>query len=168
MTKALFLDRDGTINIDRDYVYKIEDFEFIDGIFDFCNAAQSKGYEIIVITNQSGIARGYYGHADFDILNNHMKEQFQKAGVKITDVFYCPHLDKNHKDRKPNPGMFISAQEKYNIDMSNSISVGDKERDIEAALNAGVKTNYLFTDKETTDTKATRVVKNYKELINLI
>lgn len=141
--KALFLDRDGTINVDYGYVYQIEKFEFINGIFELCQKAQEKGYLIIVITNQSGIARGYYTDKDFHKLNRFMVDEFAKKGIRITDVFYCPDLEGNR--RKPNCGMFIEAKEKYNIDMSSSISLGDKERDVEAGKKAGVGKNFLFS-----------------------
>lgn len=142
MNKALFLDRDGTINVDYGYVYQIEKFEFINGIFELCQKAQERGYSIIVITNQSGIARNYYKDEDFHILNKFMIDEFAGKGIKITDVFYCPDLDSER--RKPNCGMFIEAKEKYNLDMKTSISLGDKERDIEAAKKAGVGKNFLF------------------------
>ena len=142
MPKALFLDRDGTINVDYGYVYQPEKFELIDGIVDLCKKAQEKGYLIIVITNQSGIARGYYTDADFQKLNQYMIDVFTKKGVTITDVFYCPEL--SGPRRKPECGMFLEAQKKYNIDMAQSVSVGDKERDIEAGLKAGIGKNLLF------------------------
>lgn len=143
MVKALFLDRDGTINIDYGYVFQPEKFEFINGIFELCRKAQEKGYLIIVITNQSGIARGYFSEQDFAKLNSYMLAEFIQHGIKITDVFYCPELSGN--DRKPNCGMFIKARDKYSIDMVQSVSVGDKERDIEAAQKAGCGKNFLFT-----------------------
>lgn len=142
MNKALFLDRDGTINIDYGYVYQAENFDFINGIFELCQKAQEKGYLIIIITNQSGIARGYYTDEDFHNLNKFMVNEFAKKDIKITDVFYCPDLEGNR--RKPNCGMFLEAKRKYNIDMSSSISLGDKERDVEAAKKAGVGKNFLF------------------------
>lgn len=142
MPKALFLDRDGTINIDYGYVYRPQDFVFIDGIFELCAKAQEKGYLIIIITNQSGIARGYYSDEDFQNLNKYMIEQFAQRGIQITDVFYCPELSGNR--RKPGCGMFTEAQQKYNIDMGASVSVGDKPRDIEAAQRAGVGKNFLY------------------------
>lgn len=142
MPKALFLDRDGTINVDYGYVYQSEKFELIDGIVDLCLKAQEKGYLIIVITNQSGIARGYYTDEDFQKLNQYMVDLFAQKGVIITDVFYCPELSGNR--RKPDCGMFLEAQAKYNIDMKASVSVGDKERDVEAGQKAGVGKNLLF------------------------
>lgn len=140
--KALFLDRDGTINVDYGYVYQPEKFELIDGIIELCQKAQEKGYLIIVITNQSGIARGYYTDEDFYKLNQYMIKIFAANGVKITDVFYCPELSGNR--RKPECGMFLEAQAKYNIDMEKSVSIGDKKRDIDAGLKAGVGKNLLF------------------------
>lgn len=142
MAKALFLDRDGTINIDYGYVFEPEKFHFIEGIFELCAKARELGYLIIVITNQSGIARGYYAREDFQKLNNYMIKKFAEKGIEITDVFYCPDLDV--QDRKPNPGMFLKAQKKYNIDMSASVSLGDKERDAEAGRRAGVGKNLVF------------------------
>ena len=143
MAKALFLDRDGTINVDRAYVHAKDDFTFIDGVFEFCRMAQEKGYLIIVITNQSGIARGYYSEADYKELTDWMVGEFSKRGVAIADVFHCPEL--SGPDRKPEPGMFLKARDKYSIDMSASVNIGDKPRDVEAGERAGVGVNMLFT-----------------------
>ena len=143
MNKALFLDRDGTINIDTGYVHEPERFEFINGIFEFCRAAQDRGFLIIVITNQSGIERGYFTEDEYAATTRHMVGEFAQRGITITDVLHCPSL--SGPDRKPEPGLFIKAQDKYNIDMSRSINVGDKDRDILAGRAAGVGTNILFT-----------------------
>ena len=143
MAKALFLDRDGTINVDRAYVHAKDDFTFIDGVFEFCRMAQEKGYLIIVITNQSGIARGYYSEADYKELTDWMVGEFSKRGIAIADVFHCPEL--SGPDRKPEPGMFLKARDKYSIDMSASVNIGDKPRDVEAGERAGVGVNMLFT-----------------------
>ena len=140
MKKALFLDRDGVINIDKGYVYKIENIEFIEEIFNICKYYQKKGYLIIIITNQSGIARGYYTQEDFFRLMDWMKIELKKRGVFITDVFFCPHHpDENCECRKPKPGMILKAKEKYNLDLENSILIGDKNSDIEAGKQAGIK-----------------------------
>ena len=141
--KALFLDRDGTINVDYDYTFETEKFAFVDGILDLCKQAQDKGYKIIVITNQSGVERGYYTIEQMNAFNNYMKDEFKKHGIEITDVYCCPYLE--HEDRKPLPGMFLKAKDRYNIDMANSVAVGDKERDSEAALAAGVNVTYLLS-----------------------
>ncbi len=144
MSKALFLDRDGTINIDYGYVWQPDQFVFINGIFELCLKAQQKGYLIIIITNQSGIARGYYSEEDFNSITKYMISEFQKHNIKITDVFYCPEL--NGTRRKPEPGMFLEAQKKYHINMKDSISVGDKLRDLQAAEKAGCGKNFLFNN----------------------
>ena len=141
--KALFLDRDGTINVDYDYTFETEKFEFLDGIVDLCKDAQAKGYKIFVCTNQSGVERGFYTIEQMNTFNEYMKNEFKKHGVEITDVYCCPYLE--HEDRKPSPGMFIKARDRYNIDMENSVAVGDKERDTEAAMAAGVKVSYLLS-----------------------
>ncbi len=146
MNKALFLDRDGVINYDYGYVYKKEDFKFVNGIFNLCTKAQKDGYKIIVITNQSGIDRGYFTDNDFKNINQYMLDEFSKKGINIADVYYCPYL--NHQDRKPSPRMFLKAKEKYDIDMPSSLSVGDNVRDIEAARKAGVGHNYLLSIAE--------------------
>ena len=148
VNKAFFLDRDGTINVEKDYLYKTEDFKFIDSTVELCRMAQEKGYLLIVITNQSGVARGYYTEEDMNKCNQYMVDEFAKKGIKITDVFCCPYLDSIHPDRKPNAGMFLKAQKKYNIDMEASISLGDKQRDCEAANKAGVKKAFLMEEAD--------------------
>jgi D-glycero-D-manno-heptose 1,7-bisphosphate phosphatase len=147
LVKVLFLDRDGVINKEKNYVHKIEDFEFIDGVFEGCKNALENGYQIIVITNQAGIARGYYTEEDFQILTHWMIDEFKKRDIDILDVFYCPH----HPDftgececRKPKPGMILEAAKKYSIDLKNSILVGDKNSDIEAGKRAGINNLYLI------------------------
>ena len=142
MSKALFLDRDGTINADYGYVHEPERFVFIDGIFDFCRRAQELGYLIIVITSQSGIERGYFTESDFARVTKFMVERFAAEGVTITDVFHCPSLD--GPDRKPEPGLFRKAQAQYDIDMAASVNIGDRDRDLEAGRRAGVGRNVLF------------------------
>ncbi len=141
MKRALFLDRDGVINVDHGYVGHIGNFEFIDGILDFIKTAQANGYLPIIVTNQSGIGRGYYSSEDFERLTDWMLEKMQDAGVVIdrSQVFHCPHDPDSGCDcRKPMPGMFKAAQERFGIDMENSWMIGDKPSDIEAAENAGV------------------------------
>lgn len=146
MTKALFLDRDGVINKEKNYLYKIEDFEFIDGIFETCRYFQEKGYLLIIITNQAGIARGKYTEKDYQLLTSWMIKEFEKENIIISKVYHCPH----HPDfsgececRKPKSKMLLDAQKEFSIDLGNSILVGDKNSDIEAGINAGVGMNYL-------------------------
>ena len=166
--KALFLDRDGVINVEKEYLYKIEDFEFIDGIFDLCRHYQDLGYMIFVVTNQSGIVRQYYSEAEFKKLTEWMLSEFVKRDIRIEKVYYCPH----HPDisgecdcRKPKPGMLLQAADEFDIDLHNSIIVGDKERDIEAGINAGLKESYLFDESGSQKaSKATKIVKKLEEI----
>ncbi len=166
--RALFLDRDGVINVEKDYLYKIKDFEFIDGIFELCRRYQELGYKIFVVTNQSGIARGYYGEKDFDVLSAWMIKEFHKRGVEITQVYHCPH----HPDisgacacRKPKSGMLLLAKEEHNVDLSSSLIIGDKERDIEAGLNAGLRETYLFDEtQEIKESKASKIVNKLNDI----
>ncbi|WDD97143.1 D-glycero-beta-D-manno-heptose 1,7-bisphosphate 7-phosphatase [Thalassomonas actiniarum] len=155
MAKALFLDRDGIINIDHGYVHKIDDFEFVGGIFELCQLAAAKGYDIFVITNQAGIARGLYAVADFETLTSWMLAQFKKQGIDIQEVFYCPHhptkgvneFKMSCQCRKPAPGMILKAQEKYNIDLGLSIFIGDKPSDMQAAEAAGISSRILVASR---------------------
>ncbi|PCI58099.1 MAG: D-glycero-beta-D-manno-heptose-1,7-bisphosphate 7-phosphatase [Gammaproteobacteria bacterium] len=155
MIKALFLDRDGIINIDHGYVYKIADFEFVDGIFELCQKALQFNYQIIVITNQAGIARGYYNENDFLALTHWMKTEFKKHDVVITDVFFCPHhptsgvneFKQQCNCRKPAPGMILKAQQLHNIDLQQSIFIGDKGSDMMAAKKAGIEKRIFVTSK---------------------
>ncbi len=148
MNKALFLDRDGVINKEKNYLYKIDDFEFIDGVFETCRYFQDKGYLIIIITNQAGITRGKYTEEDFEILTKWMIKEFNNENIKISKVYHCPH----HPDfgdececRKPKPKMILNAQRDFGIDLEKSILVGDKNSDIEAGLNANIGKNYLIS-----------------------
>ena len=153
MAKALFLDRDGIINIDHGYVHKKENFDFVEGIFDLCRIAVKNNYKLIVITNQAGIARGYYSIDDFEVLTEWMKEQFILRSVPINSVYFCPHHptkgDNCYKMacncRKPEPGMIFRAQNEQKIDLKQSIFIGDKITDIQAAQNAGIDNRILVS-----------------------
>ena len=168
MKKALFLDRDGVINIEKNYLYKIEDFEFIDGIMDLCTFYQGQGYEIFVLTNQSGIARKYYTEDDFNIVTTWMIKEFAKKNIIISHVYFCPHhpsISGECDCRKPNTGMFLRAKKEYNLDLSQSIMIGDNERDIEAGLNAGLRETYLFDITQTIEhSKATKIVSKLQNI----
>ena len=142
--KTIFLDRDGVVNKEVRYLYRLSDFEFIDGIFDACLYFQKLGYEIVIVTNQSGISRGYYNENDYLKLTEWMLGQFNDNGINILDVFYCPHGPESLcACRKPKPGMLIEAKYKYNISMKDSWMIGDKETDVEAANLAGITNTIL-------------------------
>jgi len=138
--KGLFLDRDGVINIDKGHVYKICDFEFIENIFEVCSYYQDKGYLIFIITNQAGIAKGYYTLKDFEILNDWMLDRFKEKNINISKVYFCPHHPNfsNCNCRKPKSGMILKAAKEFNIDLKNSILYGDKKSDIIAGKKAGI------------------------------
>ena len=142
--KTIFLDRDGVINKEKSYLFKIKDFEFISGVFSTCQYFNHLGYEIIIVTNQSGISRDYYSESDYKIITDWMVGQFKNNNINILDIFHCPHSPKsNCSCRKPKPGMFISAKNKHNIDMGKSWMIGDSEGDITAANLAGIKNTIL-------------------------
>ena len=138
MKKTVFLDRDGTINKDNHYVYRIEDFEFLDGAVEGMRALCEAGYQLVIVTNQSGIARGYYSESDFHRLNDWMCSELCRQGVIITKVYYCPHLHDAPVEkyaiecccRKPQPGMFLKAIEELSVDTAHSFVIGDKLRDL--------------------------------------
>lgn len=170
INKALFLDRDGVINKEKNYLYKIEEFEFIDGVFETCRNFQDKGYLIIVITNQAGIARGKYTEGDFELLTEWMLGQFKKENVIVTKIYHCPHhpaFSGECECRKPKPKMILDAQKEFDIDLNQSILVGDKNSDIEAGINAGIGNSFLITTGHKVDKNSydVRVIGNLKDLI---
>lgn len=174
--KAIFLDRDGTINVEKDYLYKIEDFEFIDGVVESLKIFSELGYKIIVLTNQSGIARGYYKEEDVERLHDYLKDYLKEKNIIIDEFYYCPH----HKDkgigkykidcncRKPKTGMFDLVIKDYDIDKSLSYMVGDKISDVKAGLNAGVKSILVKTGhgKEEAKNMDIEEVKIYEKLLD--
>ncbi|MBN1981425.1 MAG: HAD family hydrolase [Chitinivibrionales bacterium] len=135
--KAVFLDRDGVINEDSGYPYLPEHIVFKPGIFEFCRAVEAKGYILIVVTNQAGIAYGYFGEKEVDELHEWMVQQFKDQEITIHKFYYCPFHEKavierfrrKSEDRKPNPGMVLKASREFNIDIGQSIMIGDKESD---------------------------------------
>lgn len=154
--KALFLDRDGVINVDHGHVFEKEKFDFVEGIFDLCKEAQERGYLVIVVTNQAGIAKGFYTEEQFLDLTKWMENEFEKRGIKITKTFYSPyHIDgkvekyrQDSFDRKPNPGMLLKAIEEFNIDPKKSIMIGDKESDMQAADGARIGAKFLLKNSQ--------------------
>jgi D-glycero-D-manno-heptose 1,7-bisphosphate phosphatase len=153
INRALFLDRDGVVNIEKNYVHRIEDFEFVPGIMDLCACALTLGFRIIIITNQAGIARGYYTVRDYDRLTDWMLNQFSLHDIHIERVYYCPfhptaglgRYKHDSYDRKPNPGMILKAREEFNLALPDSVLIGDKDTDIMAGLAAGVGYNVLLS-----------------------
>ena len=150
MNKAIFLDRDGTINIDHGYVHQIDDFEFIEGSINALKKLKEMGYLLVLVTNQSGIARGYFTEAQFLQLTEWMDWSLVEQGVDFDGIYYCPHhpdgkgeFKEDCSCRKPKPGMLLDAMKALNIDPQQSIMVGDKIEDIKAGINAKVKINVL-------------------------
>ena len=147
---ALFLDRDGIINLDTGYVHRKEDFVFIDGIFSLVKTACNLNYKTIVVTNQAGIGRGYYTEEQFNTLMSWVQANFRQKEAALDAVYYCP----DHPDygigkykcdsfmRKPKPGMLLKAAQEHGIDLPASFMVGDSYKDIEAGKAAGV--GFLF------------------------
>ena len=162
MKKALFLDRDGVINVDNGYVYKIQDFVFIEGIFDFLLHFQAEGYLLIIVSNQAGIARGYYTVRDYEVLNAWLLDEFSKRGIHIAKTYYCPYHPivghgeylKDSPDRKPNPGMILKARDEFTLDLEASVLIGDKNSDMEAGRRAGVGRLIFLRGKYPTDSAA--------------
>jgi len=170
--KTIFLDRDGVINEEVNYLYKIDDFQFIEGIFEACKEFQLNNFEIIIITNQSGISRGIYTETDFQMLTKWMVREFKKRSIEILDIFHCPHdSNSNCKCRKPKPGLFQVAGIKYPIDFENSWMIGDKETDILAANNAGihntilVRSGHLIDEENTNAAFIVNSIKDSKKII---
>lgn len=169
--KIVFLDRDGVINIDYGYVHKTSDFIFSEGIFKTLSKLSSRGFKFIIITNQSGIARGLFEEKDFINLSKWMIKKFSNYGIEILDIFYCPHgPNDNCICRKPKSGLYKEAHRKYNFNINKSWSVGDSYRDIEAAQNFGIKNTILIS--KTKDDKAQIrpkfLLKSVKKLDKLI
>lgn len=151
MRRAIFLDRDGVINEDHGYVYKWEDFKFLPGVIDALKMFSLDDFLLIIVTNQSGISRGFYSETDFKALCSKMCGFLKVHGVFIKDIYFCPHMPlqederNNCQCRKPLPGLILQAAEKYNIDLNLSVMVGDKKTDILSGEAAGVGLNVLIS-----------------------
>ena len=145
MTKAIFLDRDGTLNKDQGYVHKIEDFELLPGVIEGLKLLRDN-FIFIIITNQSGIGRGYYSEEDFLAFNNLLVETLAKEGISIETTYFCPHLKEENCDcRKPNTKYIDVSVDKYDINKAESWMIGDHPSDIQLGINAGTKTVFLLT-----------------------
>jgi D-glycero-D-manno-heptose 1,7-bisphosphate phosphatase len=155
--RALFLDRDGVINIDHGYAHKPEQITWVDGIFDVARFAHSHALKLIVITNQAGIGRGYYSEADFHQLMQWMRDVFQNNGAPLTDVYFCPY----HPDgigeyrrvsdrRKPAPGMLLDAAHDHVLNLAASFLIGDQPTDLQAGRAAGLDPSRMLLISEKT------------------
>lgn len=146
--KAVFLDRDGVINKELNYLSDPNDFDFIEGSIEALRILKKKGYLLLIITNQSGIARGYFTEKILDKIHEKMIKLLKNEGVALDGIYYCPH----HPDftgscdcRKPNAGLILKARNQFNIDLSNSFMVGDTMNDIKTGKNAKSKTVLVLT-----------------------
>lgn len=156
---AVFIDRDGVINVDHGYVHTTDDFEYVEGIFAACKKLKEMGYLLVLVTNQSGIARGMFTEDEFLSLTEWMDWNFVDNGVEFDGIYYCPHHPEGQGDyrqecdcRKPKPGMLISARDYLKIDMAQSVMIGDKADDMTAAKAAEVGTKILVrTGKPVTE-----------------
>lgn len=171
MGKAIFLDRDGVINKDLGYVYKIEDFIFFKGVFEALKIFKKMGYSIIIVTNQSGIARGYFSDAEYQLLTREYLKILFDNGIEITACYHCPHHPdfsaipyNNCECRKPNKGMFTKAIKEFNLDVNNSIAIGDKIRDLKPAHDLGILKKYLISSTVIKDNEI--ITKTFNSLID--
>lgn len=143
---AVFLDRDGTLNVEKNYLYRVEDFEFIPGAVEAVSMLNHAGFLVVVLTNQSGIARGFYSEADLRQLHRHVDALLAAEGARVDAWYYCPHHPEGREPyrqpcncRKPLPGMLLQAAEEHGINLKESVMIGDKLADIQAALAAGCR-----------------------------
>jgi D-glycero-D-manno-heptose 1,7-bisphosphate phosphatase len=174
--RAVFLDRDGVINRDTGYTHRIDDFVFMDGIFDFARKCRQLNFELVVVTNQAGIARGYYTEQDFHTLTAWVESRFREEGAPLTATYYCPyHPDgiapyrQQSSMRKPNPGMLYAAAQEHAIDLGSSIIVGDQETDAMAGHTAGLAGIVLFGRSVLPEGSAAQVaISNHSALIKWI
>ncbi len=150
--RAVFLDRDGVLNIDKNYVHKYEDWEWVPGAIDTIRAFNDRNYAVIVVTNQAGVAHGYYPESAIWTLHHAIQADLHAAGAFVDAFYYCPYHEKgvspayqvgDHPDRKPNSGMLLKAAARFGLDLQNSLLIGDRQSDIDAATAAGVK-GHLF------------------------
>ncbi len=149
---AVFLDRDGTINVEKDYLYRVDEFEFTPGAVEAIRLLNQAGYLVVVVTNQSGVARGYYSEADVKTLHSHIDQVLMSQGARVDAWYYCPHHEHGNPPynqlcecRKPLPGMLRQAASDHAIDLTRSWMVGDKPADIEAGLAAGCRPVLVMT-----------------------
>jgi D-glycero-D-manno-heptose 1,7-bisphosphate phosphatase len=159
---AVFLDRDGVVNIDRGYLHRIDEFRFIEGSIEAMARLQRAGWRLVVVTNQSGIARGYYTEDDYHRLTRHMNDRLAEAGVRLDAVLHCPHLPDAAVARyrlaclcrKPQPGMLLQAARELHLDLARCVMIGDKLSDLRAGRAAGVGRCLLVRSGQALDAAA--------------
>ena len=152
MKRAVFIDRDGTINVEKEYLYLPDEFDFIPGAVDAIRKLNQAGFLVVVVTNQSGVARGYYTEEDVLQLHRHVAALLDSEGARVDAWYYCPHHPSGRgsyslpcRCRKPGPGMLQEASRRHDIDLENSIMIGDKLVDVEAGLAAGCRSLLVRT-----------------------
>lgn len=168
--QILFLDRDGIINVDNHFVFRAEDLVFVEGIFQLCKYFRDRGFEIIIITNQSGVGRGLFSEQELNLVMTYILERFKAEGIEILDYFYCPHSPSDLcKCRKPLPGLFTQAMRKFDVLGENCISIGDRDTDVLAAMRAGVQQNYLLLNSQFGENHApgSILVKSLSEIVEI-
>ncbi len=159
-SRAIFLDRDGTINVDYGYLYRPSDIEFIPDAIEAMKLLSARGYKLIIITNQSGIGRGYFSADQYVAFSEAFNSQLRSRGVEICDTYMCPHSPSNGCScRKPYPAMVEQAIAEHSIDASGSYMFGDKPSDVECGEAAGV-TSRLITESENLLYWATEIIEN--------
>jgi len=174
---AAFLDRDGVINVERDYVYRIEDFELLPGVVEALQLLQRAGYALVVVTNQGGIGLGKYTEADMQKLHAHLRAALGQAGVRLDGIYHCPHHPRSPRPemrgpcdcRKPAPGMLLQATRELQLDLSRSFLAGDKGGDVVAGRAAGVAQNYVVRSGHAlTDSDIAQADAVYDDLLALV
>jgi D-glycero-D-manno-heptose 1,7-bisphosphate phosphatase len=153
LKKAVFVDRDGTLNVEKNYLYRVEDFEFIPGVLEAIRRLRDSGFLVIVVTNQSGVARGYFTLAEVDALHRHIQNELKKSGTCIDGFYVCPHhptegVGEYRREcdcRKGEPGLLLRAAAEHHIDLLGSYMIGDKVADVEAGERAGCKPLLVMT-----------------------
>ena len=154
--RALFLDRDGVVNVEVGYLHRAEEVRFVDGIFPLCRTAMKLGYRLIVVTNQAGIARGFYTEADFHTLMDFIRVELHAEQIELDAVYHCPYhpehgvgpYKREHEDRKPGTGMLRRGAREFDLSLADSVMIGDRCSDIAAANAAGLRQAFLIGGTE--------------------
>lgn len=174
--RAVFLDRDGVINEETGYVGFWKDFVFIEGVQEFLRKAKDYGYRLVIVTNQAGVAHGYYTEADYAALTNAYTKALKEQGVELDFVAHCYHHENGKREdyrrqsywRKPNPGMIMQAALALNVDLARSVMIGDRETDLQAAQKAGIAQRILFSAEATCSSELGACATSYAEIERLV